>query len=135
MNGSCLCRAVRYEVSGPLRDIIACHCNQCRKATGHFSAATAVRPEHLQVTDDGALRWFRSSGDAERGFCQRCGSTLFWRPDSGDRISIYAGSIDSEHDLQIAAHIFVREKGSYYEVEDNGDVPAFPAGGASLVVR
>ena len=51
--GGCLCRAVRYEVHGPLRDIIACHCMQCRRTSGHFVAATATRPENLVITEDG----------------------------------------------------------------------------------
>lgn len=132
MKGSCLCNAVRYEARGPLRDIVACHCTECRKTSGHFTAATAVRPEHLRVVEDRGLRWFRSSEIAQRGFCHHCGSTLFWKPDSGDRISVYAGSIDSEHNLKMTAHIFVSEKGSYYEADASGCLETFAEGGASL---
>jgi hypothetical protein len=32
--GSCLCGAVAFEITGPLRSVIACHCHQCRKQTG-----------------------------------------------------------------------------------------------------
>ncbi len=132
MKGSCMCKAVRYEVHGPLRDIVACHCTECRKASGHFTAATAVRPEHLNIVEDRGLRWFRSSDIAERGFCHLCGSTLFWKPGSGDRVSIYAGSIDTKHDLKVVAHIFIEEKGSYYEIGDLEKMEKFQGYGASL---
>ena len=41
-NGSCLCGAVTFEVNGSLRPPDACHCNQCRKQSGHFWASTDV---------------------------------------------------------------------------------------------
>jgi len=43
-----LCGAVRYEVRGPLRPVVACHCTQCRRMTGHFLAATAAREADLR---------------------------------------------------------------------------------------
>ena len=39
--GSCLCGAVRFEVHGPLRPVLACHCIQCRRQTGNYMSATA----------------------------------------------------------------------------------------------
>ena len=47
ITGGCLCGGVRYAVTGPLRDIIACHCEQCRRSSGHFVAATACRREQI----------------------------------------------------------------------------------------
>ena len=132
IKGSCICSAVRYEILGPMRDIIACHCNECRKMGGHYTAATAVRPEHLHIIEEQGLRWYRSSDTAQRGFCHVCGSTLFWKPDSGDRVSVYAGSIDTEHELKLVAHIFASEKGSYYRLHEPDDIEIFPLGGAKL---
>lgn len=134
MKGSCIRQAVRYEVDGTARDIIACHCTQCRKASGHFTAATAVRPGDLHLVADRGLRWYRTSASAERGFCCHCGSTLFWRPDTGDRVSIYAGSIDTEHDLRRVAHIFAAEKGCYYDIDGGGALEVRARGGVSLDV-
>ena len=56
ITGSCICSAVRFELHGPLRQIIACHCTECRKASGHYTAATAVKPEHLHLAADEGLR-------------------------------------------------------------------------------
>ena len=67
--GGCLCGAVRFETNAPLRDVLYCHCGQCRKQTGLYYAATGVPWSHLNVTDAGALRWFAASSFAKRGFC------------------------------------------------------------------
>ena len=133
--GGCLCGAVRFEIRGRLRDIIACHCRECRIVSGHFTAATATRPENLSFTEDRGLRWFESSEIADRGFCHLCGSTLFWRPRSGDRISIYAGSLDGPTGLRMAAHIFVGEKGDYYCVHRDEGVDVYDRGGAKATVE
>ena len=116
-HGSCLCGAVRYRVSGPLRPIIACHCIQCRKSSGHYVAATACPSKDLQIDGD-TLQWFASSSEAERGFCSRCGSNLFWRRMGANSTSIWAGSIDGPTGLQIAQQMFTGSKGDYYDLPD-----------------
>ena len=115
--GGCLCGAVRYRVDGPLRPIFMCHCTQCRRMTGHLMAATAARRADFRLLSDGELKWFESSREARRGFCGRCGSTLFWEGVGLDRISIAAGSLDDTRGLTIACHIFVADKGDYYQIE------------------
>lgn len=116
--GSCLCGAVAYEVAGPLRNVIGCHCRQCRKTTGHFLAATAAKLSDFRITREDGLAWFRSSSTARRGFCRTCGSTLFWQGDGRDYIAIAAGSLDGETGLRIEGHIFCADKGDYYELQD-----------------
>lgn len=115
-SGGCLCGAVTYRIAGPLRDVVACHCGQCRKTSGHFVAATAVRAEDLTIAEDGALRWYRSSEAAERGFCGVCGASLFWRRIDGDQIGIMAGGLDGPTGLSLAVHIFVKDAGDYYDI-------------------
>jgi hypothetical protein len=116
--GSCLCGAVRYEVKGPLRAVIGCHCRQCRKQTGHYMAATAADLERFRIVKEEGLRWYRSSETAERGFCQICGSTLFWQGSGRDYVAIAAGTLDGETGLTMAGHIFCADKGDYYEITD-----------------
>ena len=111
--GSCLCGGVAYEVSGPLRDIIACHCEQCRKTSGHHVAATNAPEEALTITNDETLAWYVSSDAAERGFCTRCGGNLFWRRKGSGTISIFAGTLDDTSDLTLKRHIFVKDKADY----------------------
>jgi hypothetical protein len=122
--GGCLCGAVRYEVHGPLRPVVVCHCTQCRKQTGHFLAATGCLREHLVLTRADGLKWYRSSAIAQRGFCQECGSVLFWQADAAAHTSITPGSLDGTSGLETAVHICVAYKGDYYAIEP--DVPQVP---------
>ena len=109
-NGSCLCGAVRFTVSGPLRGVIYCHCTQCRKQTGHFFAATNVLTEHLAVTGEDQVTWYAASPDARRGFCATCGSTLFWKAHNYPYTSILAGAFDGDAGLVGLRHDFVADK-------------------------
>ncbi|MEO1275292.1 MAG: GFA family protein [Pseudomonadota bacterium] len=133
IQGSCLCGAVRYAVTGPLRPVIACHCRQCRKTSGHFVAATSAA--HGDIAIEGEVRWYDSSPDARRGFCPVCGSSLFWDETGGGRMSIHAGTLDGETGLELAGHIFTGAKGDYYRIADGtpqaeADDPALTTKGA-----
>ena len=117
--GSCLCTAVTFEVNGPLRSVVNCHCTQCRKWTGHFVAATAVWKQDLTIHDpQSELTWFRSSDSAQRGFCKHCGSSLFWQSDDADTTTILAGTLDGATGLDTEAQIYVNDKGDYYTLSD-----------------
>ena len=117
--GGCMCGAVRYRISGPLRPVIMCHCTQCRRMTGHVMAATAARRTDFRLLSEGGLTWYASSAEARRGFCTRCGSTLFWQGAGRDYISIAAGTLDDSSGLATAGHIFTADKGAYYEIADS----------------
>ncbi len=116
--GSCLCGSVRFRITGVLREVVACHCTQCRKQSGHYYAATNAADENLNIEDDGSLAWYQSSNDAKRGFCSACGSALFWKLDSDPFTSVLAGSFDKPTGLKLSRHIFVSDKGDYYEIGD-----------------
>ncbi len=114
--GRCLCGAVRYEVRGPLRDVSACHCEQWRRTSGHYVAATAVRLDDFALVEEGGLGWSQSSADARRGFCRTCGSSLFWRHAARDQICIMAGTLDQPTGLTTNLHIFVDQVADYHAV-------------------
>jgi hypothetical protein len=58
-----MCGSVRYEVHGRLRDIITCHCEQCRRSSGHFVAATACSREHFKLLREDGLAWYSAVPD------------------------------------------------------------------------
>jgi hypothetical protein len=116
--GSCLCGAVRFTISGPMRPVVFCHCEYCRRTSGHHVAATACRSDDIVVTGGENLTWYRSSAEAERGFCRHCGGNLFYRPDHRETVSIMAGTLDAPTGLDAAAHIFVDGKSDYYAIGD-----------------
>ncbi len=125
-SGSCLCGAVRYSISGPLRHVTACHCSQCRKQSGHFYAATSVADANLVIEGQEYITWYEASDDAKRGFCKTCGSALFWKRNGDVNTSILAGSLDDDAGIKLVEHIFVADKGDYYEIDDG--VKAHPQG-------
>jgi len=125
-SGSCLCGAVAFETTGPLRDVKACHCSQCRRISGHHWAATSVPLDRFRLITDEGLAWFRSSPTAERGFCRHCGASLFWRPDGEGRIAIAPGAFDDDPPIRLTQHIFVEDAGDYYR-------PGGPPGPAAVV--
>lgn len=121
--GSCLCGTVGFEVSGELRGVVYCHCSQCRKQSGFVFAATDVDEKYLKVSGEENISWFQASDEAKRGFCKTCGSALFWKSLGSDKISIMAGAFDQPSGLSQDSHIFVSDKGDFYEIHD--DLPQF----------
>ena len=119
ISGGCLCGGVRFQASGPVRDVIYCHCSQCRKTSGHFGAFTNVKREKLEMLAEDTLKWYVSSDQARRGFCSGCGSSLFW--DSGDKsvIGIAAGTLNTPTGLKADRHIFVDDKSDYVKIGDD----------------
>lgn len=115
-SGSCLCGNVRYQTDGALRPIIACHCEQCRKTSGHHVAATSALKSELKI--EGTVTWYASSPEAQRGFCGICGGNLFWNSLASDRMSIFAGTLNDTEDLKLAGHIYVADKAAYVELCD-----------------
>jgi hypothetical protein len=121
--GRCLCGAVTYEVRGPLRDVIVCHCVECRRWGGYLGAFSATRNEHLVIGETRALRWIESPESdlrARRGFCGECGSSLFWDSPQRDRVSIAAGTLDRPAGLRIAGHIYTHQAGDYDAIPADG---------------
>lgn len=116
--GSCLCGAVTIVVEGDLPRPDACHCSQCRKQTGHYWASTDVSESTLTVDGEEHVRWYQSSEKVRRGFCDTCGSTLFWDANTVDKIAIAMGLFDGATDTRLSGHIFTGDKGDYYEIAD-----------------
>ena len=119
--GSCLCGAVTFEVAGELGPIDACHCTQCRKWSGHFLAGSDVPRSSVMVEGEENITWYHSSEKVRRGFCRHCGSSLFFDPldrEKHDWTGISMGALELPTNAKIALHIFVAEKGDYYEITD-----------------
>lgn len=119
VTGSCFCKTVKYEVKGPLRDVVNCHCNQCTKLNGNYGPHSKAHKVNITVTNKEKVTWFKISNNARRGFCSKCGSGLFWEQYQQDAIGIIAGSLDQPTRLKTIAHIFVKEKPDFYEIADD----------------
>jgi hypothetical protein len=122
--GSCLCGAVRYRVQGPLRDIMLCHCSQCRRVHGYLGAYTSAARADITLEGADALRWHATSARGRRAFCATCGSSLFFEPAGEDRLAINAGTLDQPSGLEIMGHEYVADKADYVRIDDG--LPAYP---------
>ncbi len=127
--GSCNCGGVRFRTRGQLREVLFCHCSQCRKQTGLYYAATNVLNRDIDMEGVDNITWYQSSTSARRGFCKICGSALFWAADGQDYTSIMAGAFDGPTGLDAGVHIFCADKGDFYEIND--DLPRFEQWNAS----
>ncbi len=119
-SGSCLCGAVRYATRGPLSDVLNCHCERCRKFTGHHMAASATAVSDVVINDpENSLTWFAPVPEAEYAFCRGCGSSLFWRAASSpERLSICAGTLAVPTGLHTTASWWVSEASDYHSRPD-----------------
>ena len=119
VKGSCECQGVMFELTGELRDVVFCHCSQCRKTSGHYWAATQVSKGNLNLIKATSLSWYDSSDKARRGFCSVCGSSMFYERKGIDKISVSAGSLEIPTSLDRMRHIYVASKGDYYDISDD----------------
>ncbi|MBP92397.1 MAG: aldehyde-activating protein [Acidimicrobiaceae bacterium] len=117
-SGGCHCGGVRYRVKGPLREVINCHCEPCRRITGHFMAGTDANLGEVEFDADETLTWYHPTDTVQYGFCNWCGSTLFWRADDkASRLSISAGTLDQPTGLTTGLALFGDEAGDYHNLD------------------
>ncbi|WP_299348643.1 GFA family protein [uncultured Shimia sp.] len=116
LNGSCLCGDVKFSVQGAPQGPSFCHCGQCRKQSGGVWSSAFVPETDLTISGD--VIWFEASDVAKRGSCTRCGAFLFWKAHAEDTISFALGAIDGPTGMKLEKHIFVSDKGDYYDIAD-----------------
>jgi len=127
--GSCLCRAVRFEVAGELAPVQVCHCGDCRKAQGGAFATNipVATADFTLLSGDGELRAYESSPGKERVFCGRCGSPVFSRLASKPEVvRLRAGTLDEPVATGIGFHAYVASKASWWPITD--DAPCYLGG-------
>ncbi|WP_176248977.1 GFA family protein [Sulfitobacter sp. HGT1] len=116
MQGSCLCGEITFQAEAAAREPAACHCTQCRKQSGHHWVSVQVMDSALKI--NGSPRWYTSSPGVRRGFCPTCGSFLFWKSDADPDTGVSLGAVDGPTGLHLTRHIFVADKGDYYDIPD-----------------
>jgi len=89
--------------------------------------ATSAPDDAITISGEQYLKWYHASDDAKRGFCAECGSALFWKHEHETATSIMAGCFDAPTDLKVVKHIFMADKGDYYDISDG--VEQFDDGG------
>lgn len=129
IRGSCLCGAIRFEVSRPLRYVTHCHCSMCRKSHGAAFATDGLVPldEFRWLDGEHELAHFESSPGTYRCFCRICGSRVVMKPKGWtDKILVYLGVLDDDPVARPGGHIFVPERAPWFEITDA--LPCFERG-------
>lgn len=108
MKGRCMCGAVTVSATALGDTMNACHCDMCRRWTG--SAFVAVHGSAGDVTFDGPVRTVSLSDWAERGWCDACGSTLFYRQVANGDYGIAAGLFDDAAGRAMTIEYYVDQK-------------------------
>ena len=113
LTGSCLCRAIRYEVSVPITELRACHCRDCQKSSGAGGSVNAMIPSSGFRLTQGAPKRFTVTADSgrilHRFFCGDCGSPLYSRRElTPENTSLRIGTLDEPSAMKITAHIWTR---------------------------
>ena len=115
---SCLCGGIQLKTKGPLRHVSNCHCRQCMKTHGNYAAYTNALEKDIKFIKKGTLKWFKSSKKARRGFCNKCGASIFFKFLGSDDISIAAGMFQNPTKLKTTKNIFVKGKLDYYKLDN-----------------
>ena len=135
MHGSCLCGAVRFEITGRTTDMWMCHCSLCRRVSGVASNANlmAGRDRLRWLTGEDHIAKFELPSGWGPWRCSTCGSPVpRLRPDGGAYF-VPVGLLDSDPGVRIAAHIFVDSRAAWDEVA--GTAPQFSEGFGSTRVE
>ena len=111
--GACLCGLVQFTASQAEKSIGACHCEMCRKwGSGPFVGVHCG----VQVAFQGeeSISIFSSSSWAERGFCKRCGSHLFYRLKGNLHHFIPAGLFENQDAFILERQSYIDKKPAYF---------------------
>ena len=113
----CLCGGVKIKIKNKLRHIINCHCSQCMKTHGNYAAYTSCQEYNVTFISKKTLKWYKSSKIAKRGFCSKCGASMFYKRLKSKNISIAAGMFNNPTKLKTYLNIFTKDKMDFYKLD------------------
>ncbi|NUF31745.1 GFA family protein [Acinetobacter oleivorans] len=120
MNGQCLCGETTFEVELKNHNVHACHCSMCRRQTSGVIMTIDVVKDSLKFIQQKHLSVFNSSDWGERGFCNTCGTTIFWRTKDQSYCNINAFSLNEPvEDLNLDMEIFIDSKPDFYTFQND----------------
>ncbi len=122
--GRCLCGSIAFRVTGDIAPVLHCHCDNCRRVSGNFVAASRVADVDLEIDDAlDLLRWHELD-HARYAFCASCGSTLFFKAaDTEQLTSVMVGAVDDVSSLSLAGIWFAGDAQPHHVLSP--DVPHF----------
>ena len=121
--GTCLCGAVRFEVTEPFTRTSACHCEFCKRISGGYGTVSGrVRSDAIRIVEgQELLRSYTPEGGSAKTFCSTCGANLFgggW-PES-EMASVRLSTLGLNFDRKPEAHTYVRSVAAWEILPDDG---------------
>ena len=113
----CLCGCIKIKITGKLRHVINCHCSQCMRFHGNFGAYTNCSEDNIEFISKKNLKWYNSSNFAKRGFCSKCGASMFYKRSNRKSISVSAGMFSNPTKLKTNLNIFTKGKLDFYKLD------------------
>ena len=110
---TCLCGAVELKVELSSNEVAACHCSMCRKWAGGPMLAIDSG-ELTRISNEALVTRYPSSEWAERGFCSKCGTHLFYFLKPANQYHFPIGLLDDGSAFKFSHQIFIDEKPDYY---------------------
>jgi hypothetical protein len=132
--GGCLCGAIRWRASAPTLRVVSCHCRMCRRASGAAFLTFVHFPLAAFAWIGGVPTRYRSSAEAERGFCPRCGSTLSMHEAVlPDRVQVTLGSLDAPDAVRPDDHVWIESQLPWLRIDDGA--PRFARSSTAVPTR
>lgn len=119
--GSCLCGEIKFEITDKIKNIVYCHCSKCRKAQGSAFATNGNLDEnHFRLTQgENNLTKYESDPGQYKFFCRKCGSPIMSKNAKHPGIvRVRLGTIESNINEKPEAHIFVKSKANWEDIND-----------------
>ena len=126
--GSCLCGTVKFQISSGLRNIVYCHCSECRKAQGSAFATNGIveKNNFKIISGEDQLSAYEYTPGQTKYFCRHCGSPILSKNlNKPDQLRLRLGTIESDLAEKPGAHIFVSSKANWDNISD--DLPQYDA--------
>jgi len=121
--GGCQCGNLRYEITGPAKAVVACHCTDCQRQSGSaFGMTLLVKESDFRLTR-GEVKIYRSKSAAGRekigAFCPDCGTRIYHKPEwRKGFVSVKPGTLDDTGWLRPDTHLWTRSKQSWVVIPD-----------------
>ena len=113
ITGGCLCGKIRYAISQPLENIVACHCTHCQKASGAGVSHNAIVPANSFTFTSGQPKVYADTADSGnklyRAFCPDCGSPIYSQREKTPEVMVVkVGTLDDSSTMKLVMNIWTR---------------------------
>lgn len=116
--GKCLCGEVKITITAEHTDVGTCHCDMCRRwGSGPFMALHVGKD--IEIEGEENITAYNSSEWAERAFCNKCGTNLYYRLKGNGEYMLSVGLLEDQNGLNFINQIFVDEKPDFYDFSND----------------